>query len=135
MTGKILLIDDDQSLLRVTEYNLTEAGFEVRTADSGALGLELFANDFPDLVITDVKLGDMSGLEVLETIKKSRPEVPVVVITAFGSIEIAVKAMQLGAFNFLTKPFDRETLRQICRKALEIRDLQSQNRFLLAEFW
>ena len=96
MADTILLIDDDESLRRVTEYNLSEAGFSVITAGSGQAGLQKYGAANPDLVITDVKLGDMDGLEVLSAIKKDSPETPVIVITAFGSIEMAVKAIKAG---------------------------------------
>jgi two-component system, NtrC family, response regulator len=133
MADTILLIDDDESLRRVTEYNLTAAGFDVIPSHSGRLGIELFKKNDPDLVITDVKLGDMDGLEVLAAIKGESPETPVIVITAFGSIELAVKAMHEGAFNFITKPFDRETLRLSCTKALELTSLRSQRQQLAEE--
>ncbi len=133
MAACILLIDDDESLRRVTEYNLSEAGFDLITASSGRQGLKLFSENNPDLVITDVQLGDMDGLEVLAAIKGKSPETPVIVITAFGSIEMAVKAMHEGAFNFITKPFDRETLRLSCSKALELTSLRSQKQQLADE--
>lgn len=133
MAKTILLIDDDESLRRVTEYNLTQAGFDVIPSASGRGGIELFKENDPDLVITDVKLGDMDGLEVLATIKDISPGTPVIVITAFGSIEMAVKAMHEGAFNFITKPFDRDTLRLSCTKALELSSLRSQKQQLAEE--
>ncbi|RLC04003.1 MAG: sigma-54-dependent Fis family transcriptional regulator [Deltaproteobacteria bacterium] len=133
MPAKILIIDDDKNLLRVTEYNLSDVGFMVDTAAKGSIGLQKFREILPDLVITDVKLGDMSGLDVLETIKRESPDTPVIVFTAFGSIDLAVSAMQKGAFHFITKPFDREMLRQSCWKALELKTLKEQNRFLSAE--
>jgi two-component system NtrC family response regulator len=133
MADTILLIDDDESLRRVTEYNLTEAKFSVITAESGQAGLKKFASTNPDLVITDVKLGDMDGLEVLAAIKRESPDTPVIVITAFGSIEMAVKAMHEGAFNFITKPFDRDTLSISCNKALELKSLRSQKKQLADE--
>jgi len=133
MADCILLIDDDESLRRVTEYNLAEAGFDVITAGSGQEGLRLFSTHDPDLVITDVKLGDTDGLKVLAAIKQESPETPVIVITAFGSIEMAVKAMHEGAFNFITKPFDRDTLRISCNKALELSSLRSQKQQLADE--
>ncbi len=133
MADTILLIDDDESLRRVTEYNLSEAGFDVIPASSGQKGLELFNKKNPNIVITDVKLGDMDGLEVLAAIKAESPDTPVIVITAFGSIEMAVKAMHEGAFNFITKPFDRDTLRLSCTKALELSSLRSQKQQLADE--
>ncbi len=133
MSGRILLIDDDDSLRRVTEYNLVAAGFEVVTAASGKEGLEGFAEYEPDLVVTDVELGDMNGLELMTEFKKSNPDTPVIVITAYGTIDMAVNAMIEGAFNFITKPFDREALRLSCRKALELNELKTRNRQLVAE--
>lgn len=133
MSDKILLIDDDHSLRRVTEYNLTAKGFIVVTAGSGEQGLEYFEKTAPDLVVTDVKLGDMNGLDILAKIKKDAPDIPVIVMTAFGSIEMAVQAMNKGAFNFITKPFDRDTLILSCKKALELRQLRSKTKLLASE--
>jgi len=129
----ILLVDDDTSLLRVTEYNLSQGGFTVIAAASGKEGLELFRQLHPDLVVTDVQLGDMNGLDLLREIKKEEAEIPVIVITAFGSIELAVQAMHLGAFTFMPKPFDREALRLSCSKALEMSSLRRRTRNLTEE--
>ncbi len=133
MSNSILLIDDDASLRRVTEYNLSEKGFEVFAAASGKEGLDHFKKNAPDLVVTDVKLGDMNGLDILSTIKGESPDTPVIVITAFGSIEMAVQAMHKGAFNFITKPFDRDTLSLSCQKALELKGLRSKTKLLSNE--
>lgn len=133
MAHRILLIDDDDSLRRVTEYNLTSAGFEVETAASGLEGMARFKEQHPDLVVTDVKLGDMNGLDLLNKVKEVSSEIPVIVITAFATIDMAVQAMGQGAFHFLAKPFDREALRLSCLKALEVRDLESKNRHLSEE--
>ncbi len=133
MSNSILLIDDDASLRRVTEYNLSEKGFEVFAAASGKEGLDHFKKHSPDLVVTDVKLGDMNGLDILATIKEESPDTPVIVMTAFGSIEMAVQAMHKGAFNFITKPFDRDTLSLSCQKALELKGLRSKTKLLSKE--
>lgn len=133
MNDNILLIDDDASLLRVTEYNLSSSGFTVITGRNGREGIEAFQNNQPDLVITDVQLGDMDGLELLKQFKEQEPDIPVIVITAFGSIKMAVQAMHLGAFTFITKPFDRDALRLSCIKALELRKLRSQTKALAKE--
>jgi len=133
MSELILLVDDDQSLRRVTEYNLASAGFRVVTADSGYKGLREFKAKSPDLVITDVRLGDMDGLDLLEAVKKVSSDIPVIVITAFGTIEMAVEAMRRGAFNFITKPFDRDTLRLSCQKAIELKTLRLSNQLLSEE--
>ena len=133
MSESILLVDDDASLLRVTEYNLTSAGFKVVSAKSGKEGIEAFQDNQPDLVITDAQLGDMNGIELLKQFKEQAPDVPVIIITAFGSIKMAVQAMHLGAFTFITKPFDRDTLRLSCVKALELRKLRHQTKALTKE--
>ncbi len=133
MAETILLIDDDPSLRRVTEYHLSEKGFHVETASSGREGLDCFDNLSVDLVLTDVKLGDMNGLDILEHIKEQTPDIPVIIMTAFGSIEMAVSAMNKGAFNFLTKPFERDTLIHSCKKALELGGLRSKTRLLAHE--
>lgn len=130
---QILLIDDDKNLLKVTAYNLKSAGFNVMTAESGETGLVKFREGEPDLVVTDVRLGDMSGLDLLDAVRHDSPGTPVIVITAHGSIGMAVQAMKQGAFNFITKPFDRDTLRVACEKALELKHLRNQNRLLVAE--
>jgi two-component system NtrC family response regulator len=128
-----MLIDDDDRLRRVTEYNLSSHGFRVIPASSGKVGLELFADHSPDLVVSDVKLGDINGLDLMEKVKSDAPDIPVIIITAFGSIEMAVQAMHRGAFNFITKPFDRDTLILSCEKALELRGLRSRSRMLAHE--
>jgi len=133
MKQTILLIDDDPSLRRVTEYNLSSRGFTVLTAESGFQGFEFFKAHDPDLVVSDVKLGDLNGLELLEKIKQESPDTPVIIMTAFGSIEMAVQAMHKGAFTFITKPFDRDTLILSCEKALELKGLRSKTRLLTHE--
>ncbi|MFH1156167.1 MAG: sigma-54 dependent transcriptional regulator [Pseudomonadota bacterium] len=133
MPNQILLIDDDDSLRRVTEYNLSSGGFKVIPAATGQEGLNLFRTAQPDLIVTDVKLGDMNGLDLLDTMKQEAPDLPVIVITAFGSIEMAVKAMHKGAFTFITKPFDRDTLKLSCKKALELGRLRSANKLMARE--
>ncbi|MCK5312219.1 MAG: sigma-54-dependent Fis family transcriptional regulator, partial [Desulfobacteraceae bacterium] len=133
MQKSILLIDDDENLRRVTEYNLSSKGFKVVTAKSGKQGLEYFKTYSPDIVVSDVQLGDMNGINLLEQIKKKVPDMPVIIITAFGSIEMAVQAMHKGAFNFITKPFDRDTLILSCEKALELKGLKSKAELLASE--
>lgn len=104
---KILVIDDDHSLRRVIAYNLEEAGHDVLCASSGESGLALFQEKNPDLIITDVKMNGISGLDVLYAVKKIAPAMRVIVLTAFGSVDDAETAMKLGAFDYITKPFNR----------------------------
>jgi two-component system NtrC family response regulator len=130
---KILIIDDDTSLRRVLEYNLQEAGYLALTAADGKTGLTLFDEQQPDLVITDLKMPGMSGFQVLAAVKERSPQTPVIVITAFGAVDTAVEAMKLGAYDYITKPFNRDELRLVLKKALEMRGLSEENRRLREE--
>ena len=126
----ILLIDDDDSIRRVVEYNLREEGYDVTTAPSGTEGLRLFQDCPVDLVLTDIRMPEMDGLDLLARIKAMQPDLPVVLLTAHGTISSAVEAMKLGAFDYLTKPFDRDRLRATVRKALDMAALATENRQL-----
>jgi two-component system NtrC family response regulator len=133
MKSRILVIDDDPSLRRVLEYNLQEEGYDVTTAESGEAGLRLFAEVKPSLVITDMKMSGMDGLQVLKSVKERSPETLVIIITAFGAVDMAVEAMKLGAYDYITKPFNREALRLTVRKALQFTGLTEENRRLKDE--
>jgi len=126
----ILLIDDDESLRRVIEYHLRDEGYRVLTAADGRTGLEQFQAEPVDLVLTDIRMPEMDGMELLTRLKAMQPELPVVVLTAHGTIDSAVEAMKLGAFDYLTKPFSRDQLKGAVRKALEVGDLKRENRRL-----
>jgi DNA-binding NtrC family response regulator len=129
----ILLIDDDDSLRRVMEFSLTEAGHTVQTAASGEDGLRLFEKGTFDAVITDITMPGLSGMEVLAKVRQSVPTIPVIVITAYGTIESAVEAMKQGAFDYITKPFNRDELRLTLEKAIKMRRLEKENVELRAE--
>jgi DNA-binding NtrC family response regulator len=131
--ASILLIDDDDSLRRVMEFSLTEAGHAVRTAASGEDGLRLFEKDTFDAVITDITMPGMSGMEVLATVHQRDAHIPVIVITAYGTIESAVEAMKQGAFDYITKPVSRDELRLTLEKAVRMRRLEKENVELRAE--
>jgi two-component system NtrC family response regulator len=133
MAQKILIIDDDASLRRVLEYNLQEAGYEVLAAVDGESGLLLFDEHRPPLVITDLKMPGMGGFQVLAAVKERSPATLVIVITAFGAVETAVEAMKLGAYDYITKPFNRDELRLVVQKALEMQGLSEENRRLREE--
>ncbi|KAB0665096.1 sigma-54-dependent Fis family transcriptional regulator [Oryzomonas japonica] len=130
MKPKILIIDDDTSLRRVLEYNLQEAGYQVVAATSGEEGLRLFADEAPALVITDMKMPGMDGLQVLKAVKERSPETLVMIITAFGTVDIAVEAMKLGAYDYITKPFNRDELRLTVGKALQFTGMAAENKRL-----
>jgi two-component system NtrC family response regulator len=129
----ILLIDDDDSLRRVMEFSLTEVGYKVQAAAGGEEGLRLFEKDTFDAVITDITMPGMSGMEVLARIHERDERFPVVVITAYGTIESAVEAMKKGAFDYITKPFNRDELRLTLDKSLKMRRLERENIELRAE--
>src|SRR5512137_757869 len=129
----ILLIDDDPSLRRVIEYSLVESGYAVVPAASGEEGLGLFQKGPCDAVITDITMPGMSGLEVLTKVRQADPNVPVIIITAYGTIESAVSAMRQGAFDYITKPFNRDELRFTLERALKMRRLEKENVQLRAE--
>ncbi len=133
MKAKILIIDDDNSLRRVLEYNLQEEGYEVQAASSGEEGLYLFGQAQPNLVITDMKMSGMDGLMVLKSIKERSPEALVIIITAFGTIDVAVEAMKAGAYDYITKPFNRDELRLTVKKALQFNGLAEENKRLKSE--
>ncbi len=126
----ILLVDDDDSLRRVLEFQLTEAGFQVSIAENGKQALEIFASETIDCLITDWRMPQMSGAELLKRVSAINSETPIIVITAFGDVEIAVEAMQNGAFDFITKPFDRDSILLTVKKALKYGAALAENRRL-----
>jgi two-component system NtrC family response regulator len=133
LKAKILIIDDDTSLRRVLEYNLQEAGYAVAAAASGEEGLSLFDEVLPALVITDMKMSGMDGMQVLKGVKERSPEALVIIITAFGTVDVAVEAMKLGAYDYITKPFNRNELRLTVAKALQFSNLSMENSRLKSE--
>jgi two-component system NtrC family response regulator len=133
MASKILVIDDDASLRRVIEYNLQEAGYQVLTAASGEEGLRLFVEEAPALIISDMKMPLMDGMQVLKAVKERSPETLVIMITAFGTVDVAVEAMKAGAYDYITKPFNRDELRLTVVKALQFGGLAVENRRLKDE--
>jgi DNA-binding NtrC family response regulator len=130
MKEQILVIDDDPSLRRVMEYNLQQEGYEVTTAASGDKGLKLFSQLKPSLVITDMKMPGLDGLTVLRNIREQSPETLVIIITAFGEVDIAVEAMKAGAYDYIQKPFSRDSLKLTVRKALQYSGVVEENQRL-----
>lgn len=127
MIGKrILVVDDEENLRRVTQLKLHQAGYEAMTASDGAQALELLARNPQDLVITDLKMPGMSGMELLQAIREGYPEIVVIVVTAFGTIESAVEAMKLGAFDYIIKPVNADALKLVVSRALEHHRLQEE---------
>ena len=133
MSGRILLIDDDDSLRRVTEYNLVAAGFEVMTAASGKEGLDGFSEYEPDLVVTDVELGDMNGLELMQWAQEHCPQPLWIILSGLETFDAAVDALQLGAFDYLAKPPEVPRVRVAVRNALDPIELVRERKRLYAE--
>lgn len=117
---KILLVDDDPALLRLLSIRLTAAGYDISTADSGTQALAQLAVRYPHLVITDLRMDGMDGMALFDTIHRSHPTLPVIILTAHGSIPEAVAATQRGVFGFLTKPFDGKDLLAQVEQALRL---------------
>jgi DNA-binding NtrC family response regulator len=131
MRQRILVVEDEDKLRRVIELHLASSGFDVDKAASAEEGLKVM--DRADLVLTDLKLPKMSGLELLALVRRQNAQVPVIIMTAFGSIETAVESMKAGATDFLLKPFSLDHLMQVVQKALEVRALRDENRLLKQE--
>ena len=119
----ILIVEDDASFRRILEYRLTEAGYNTTVAEDGEKALELFSEHRYRVVLTDLNLPELSGEEVLKQIKQQSPDTPVIILTAFGSIESAVEAMRLGAFHYLTKPVSCDELLSTMRSAFTFSEL------------
>jgi two-component system, NtrC family, response regulator GlrR len=120
VAAHILVIDDDQDLLRLLTLRLTAWGFRVSTAASAEQGLARIAVEAPQLVVSDVRLPDRDGLALFEEIRASRPALPVILLTAHGTIPDAVAAMSRGVYGYLTKPFDSQVLREKIAQALQL---------------
>jgi len=119
-THKVLTVDDDPDILRLLEMRLHAAGYQVISAASGEEALTKIAVNRPALVISDLRMPGMDGLALFDAIHKSDPALPVIMLTAHGSIPEAVEATQRGVFGFLTKPFDSKSLLQQVEAALRM---------------
>jgi two-component system response regulator HydG len=126
----VLVADDDPGLRESLERTLSREGYQVVVASDGRAALERLQSGGIDLILTDLKMPGLSGIELLHAAKAISPDVDVILLTAFGTIEEAVKAMKDGAYDFLTKPVQRAQLQRVIRQALERRDLIQQNRAL-----
>jgi DNA-binding NtrC family response regulator len=131
MKKRILVVEDEEKLRRVIELQLVSTGFEVDKAGTAEEGLRVV--DRADLVLTDLKLPQMDGLKFLALIRRQNSLVPVIMMTAYGSVETAVEAMKSGATDFLLKPFSLDHLMQVINKAMEVRALRDENRQLKEE--
>jgi len=126
----ILIVDDEKNYLVILEALLAPEGYEVITEPNPINALRLVKETDFDLVITDMKMPKMDGIELLDEVKKIYPDLPVIIMTAYGTIEMAVEAMKKRAYDYITKPFRNEELKQTVKKALELYRLKKENRRL-----
>jgi len=130
---RILIVDDEDGMRRLLGRVLTREGYDTSTVGSGAEALRLVANERFDLVVTDIKMPEMDGLQLLENLKEYEPSLPIIVMTAYGTIENAVQALRLGAYDYIAKPFETDEIKLTVAKALERERLLAENRYLHAE--
>lgn len=122
----ILIVDDDRGHRTMLRAVLAEAGYATLEADDGDAAVERVKNSGVDLVLLDLKMARMGGIEALEAIKQVRFDLPVVLMTAYASVETAVDAMRKGAFDYVTKPVDVEDLKLTIQKALDFERLRAE---------
>ena len=134
MGFRILVIDDEPTLRESLQIALTASGYELKTARTGEEGLELFARESPDLVLLDHWLPGINGDQVLQRIKDANPEIPVIIMTAQGSVDLAVQSMKMGAFDFLVKPFELDQIEALVQKGLERTRLKKELEWLRAQY-
>jgi len=132
-TEKILIVDDDAQIRMLLRDRLQANGYNIFQAENGIKGLELIEKEIPDLVLLDLQMHEMDGIEVLSRLGKKFPEITVVIMTAYGTIERAVEAMKLGAYDFLPKPCKPNHILMVVQKALERKELQEENQYLRQE--
>ena len=126
----ILVIDDEAAQRDVLTGYLKKKGYQIFAASSGKEGIEITKNEPVDIILSDFKMPDLNGIEVLEQVKKMNPEISFVIVTAYGTVENAVKAMRLGAFDYISKPVDLDELDLMIERIIEHRNLKSENQLL-----
>jgi len=124
---QVLVADDEANLRRVLAAILTRDGYDVHMAEDGVAALEFLREHHLDLVITDLKMPRMDGMELLREVQRMDRQLPVIMLTAHGTVDNAVEALKLGAIDYLTKPFDQTEIRNVVQKALRTRDLSQQD--------
>lgn len=131
--ANILVIDDEEVILDSCNQVLKKEGYTVKTARNGTEGLKIFKRELFHLVLLDLKMPGMDGMEVLKKIKEEHPETPVIIITGYASIESAVEAMRMGAFDYIDKPFSPKELCVVTREGLRNREIYFENLYLRKE--
>lgn len=126
----ILVIDDEAAQRDVLTGYLKKKGYKIFSASSGKEGIEITKNNPVDIILSDFKMPDLNGIEVLEKVKEINPEISLVIVTAYGTVENAVKAMRLGAFDYISKPVDLDELDLMIERIIEHKSLKSENQLL-----
>jgi two-component system, NtrC family, response regulator AtoC len=126
----LLVVDDERHIRRVLQLSLGDAGYRVLEADSFAAATRLLGAERVDLLLTDLQLPDRSGLDLLDEVRSTRPDLPVILITAYGTVESAVKAIRAGAFDYVMKPFRMEELEALVGRALGMTRAERENAYL-----
>src|SRR5215831_17661921 len=121
--AKVLVVDDEANLRKVLAAMLRRTGYEVTTAADGEQGLAEFEKNGADIVVTDLVMPKIGGMEVLKAVNAASADVPVIIITAHGTVDSAVEAIKLGAFDYITKPFDQSELQAVIAKASKTHDM------------
>ncbi len=130
MNPKVLIVDDDASHRRMLEAVLTAEGYSVTHAEDGRQAVSAVEDRFYDLILMDVRMSRMSGIEALKEIKEISPGIPIIIMTAYASVGSAVDALKAGAYDYLTKPLDIDELKILIEKAFQFRRLEQENRYL-----
>ncbi len=129
----ILIIDDESGILETLRILLKNEGFDVTTAQGGKAGLEALKTNMPDMVLTDVRMPQVTGIDILTAVREQDPETPVILMTAQASLQTAIQAVNEGAFYYIQKPFSNDDMVAICRRAAEHRMLRAENKQLKQE--
>ena len=129
-THHILVVDDELSMRELLELLLKREGYQVSCAESGKKALSLLGKNHYDLILCDIRLGDINGIEVLENAKQTNPDVVVIMISAYSTTENAVQAMNTGAYDYVPKPFDNAELKETIRNALDLKTLEKEKQHL-----
>ena len=127
MAGKILVVDDEKSMCDFMEIMLSKEGYEVETTVSGSEAIQRTSSSKYDLIIADLMMPEMSGLDLLKKIKKGRPNQDMIVMTAFASVDTAIEAMREGALDYITKPFKVDEIKLVIEKSVSRQKLTEEN--------
>jgi two-component system response regulator PilR (NtrC family) len=129
-SSHLLIVDDERSMRELLEYMLSKEGYTISLAENGRSAIKMVESTDFDLILCDIRLGDITGIEVLRAAKKKNPQSVVIMISAYATTETAVEAMNDGAFDYVPKPFDNDELKQTIAHALERKTLEAERRVL-----